>query len=84
MSKKLILKYLNPSAATAKGHMKRPRHGIRSTRTRTPVEITDARVPVEHVPIILPVDNALPEYQHQPSGPHLIADDIDQSIANIF
>ncbi len=28
---KLILKYLNPSPATAKGHMKRPRHGIKST-----------------------------------------------------
>ncbi len=32
LSEKLILKYLNPSPATAKGHMKRPRHGIRSTR----------------------------------------------------
>jgi hypothetical protein len=31
ISKKLILKYLNPSPATAKGHMMRPRHGIRST-----------------------------------------------------
>jgi hypothetical protein len=31
MSKQLILKYLNPSPATAKGHMKQPRHGIRST-----------------------------------------------------
>ena len=28
MSAKLILKYLNPSPATAKGHMKQPRHGI--------------------------------------------------------
>ena len=84
MSEKLILKYLNPSAATAKGHMKRPRHGIRSTRTRTPVEMTDAREPVEHVPAILPVDNALPEYQHHPSGPNLIANNVDQFIANIF
>jgi len=82
MSEKLILKYLNPSAATAKGHMKSPRHGIRITRTRTPVEMTDTGVLVEHVPVILPVDNALPE--HHPSGPHLIADDVDQSIANIF
>ncbi len=31
MSKKLILKYLNPSPAMAKGHLKRLRHGIRST-----------------------------------------------------
>ena len=30
-----VLKYLNPSPATIKGHMKRPRHGIRSTRRRT-------------------------------------------------
>ncbi len=28
MSAKLILKYLNPSPATAKGHMKQPRQGI--------------------------------------------------------
>jgi hypothetical protein len=27
-----VTKYLNPSPATAKGHMKRPRQGIRSTR----------------------------------------------------
>ena len=31
MTEKLILKYLNPSSATAKGHMKSPRQGIRST-----------------------------------------------------
>jgi hypothetical protein len=31
ISKKLILKHLNPSPATAKGHMKRPRHEIQST-----------------------------------------------------
>jgi hypothetical protein len=36
ISKKLILNYLNPSPATVKGHMKRPRHGIKSTRTRPP------------------------------------------------
>ncbi len=31
ISEKLILKYLNPSPATAKGLMKQPRHGICST-----------------------------------------------------
>jgi hypothetical protein len=30
-----VTKYLNPSPATAKGHMKRPHQGIRSTRTPT-------------------------------------------------
>ncbi len=34
INKKLILKYLNPSPATAKGHMKRPCHGIKSTTPR--------------------------------------------------
>jgi hypothetical protein len=32
-----VNKYLNPSPATAKGHMKRPRQGIRSTRWVPPV-----------------------------------------------
>jgi len=31
ISEKLINKYLNASPATTKGHMKRPRHGIKST-----------------------------------------------------
>ena len=31
INEKLILKYPKPSPATAKGHMKRPRHGIQST-----------------------------------------------------
>ena len=34
LSEELINKYLNRSPATAKGHMKRPRHGIWSTRPR--------------------------------------------------
>ena len=34
IKKTLILKKLNPSPVTAKGHMKRPRHGIKSTRAK--------------------------------------------------
>jgi hypothetical protein len=34
LSKELVTKYLSPSPATAKGHMKRPKKGIRSTRTK--------------------------------------------------
>ena len=30
LSKELVTQYLNPSPATAKGHMKRPKKGIRS------------------------------------------------------
>ncbi len=43
MTKTLILKYLNPSPATTKGHMKRPRHGIRSTRSKNPQETGQPR-----------------------------------------
>jgi hypothetical protein len=39
MTKKLITKYLNASSGTAKGHMKRPQHGIRSTRPKPPKAI---------------------------------------------
>jgi hypothetical protein len=34
LSEELVTKYLNPSPATAKGHMKRPKKGIRSTRMK--------------------------------------------------
>ena len=99
MTEPLILKYLNPSTATVKGHMKRPRHGICSIRTRTLVEDHDRQVqvapvpvilpfdnapPVYHVLVILPFDNAPPVYQPLPSGPNIITDDDDQSITNIF
>ena len=36
LSEKLIKTYLPPAPATAKGHMKRPRHGIRSTTPKPP------------------------------------------------
>jgi hypothetical protein len=36
MTKKLITKYLNASPGAAKRHMKRPRHGINSTRPKPP------------------------------------------------
>jgi hypothetical protein len=34
LSEELVTKYLNPSPATAKGHMKRPKKGIWSTKTK--------------------------------------------------
>jgi hypothetical protein len=34
LRKELVTKYLNPSPATAKGHMKRPKKGIHSTRMK--------------------------------------------------
>jgi hypothetical protein len=58
MTEQLILKYLNPSAAMANGHMKRPRHGLRSTHTRPPVNPAVAPIQLEPVPVILPLDIA--------------------------
>ena len=87
----LILKYLNPSPATAKGHMKRPRHGIHSTTPRMPTTQHRRQAPE---PILLPVQepNNPPLPIQQPiyqgyqsnSGPALIADDCDASIGNVF
>jgi hypothetical protein len=73
MSEKWILKYLNPSPATAKGHVKRPRHGIQSTTKRpattvlpqiTPVPVVPHDVkPIPAVrPPILPLFQAPPAY----------------------
>jgi hypothetical protein len=81
LSEKLLLKYLNPSSAMAKGHMKQPRHSIRSTRHH-PAPV--AQLP----PPVLPLFNNIPVYPEpaygmQP-GPNVIVDDIDKSIANIF
>ena len=33
-----VTKYLNPSLASAKGHMKHPRHDLRSTQHNVPTE----------------------------------------------
>jgi hypothetical protein len=91
LTETLVLKYLNPSLAAAKGHMKCPRHGIRSTR---PKQGGGAVVRLEPVPQIAPP--VLPLFKpdiispyHGPAygtqqGPNVIADDGDESIANIF
>jgi hypothetical protein len=81
LSKKLILKYLNPSPATAKGHMKRPKHGIKSTRPKPnasvppPLPIMPPLVwlplPSDFVPSVIP-------------GPKVIGNDCDESIGNVF
>jgi hypothetical protein len=92
ISVKLINKFLNPSPATAKGHMKCPRHGIRSTTPKA------GREPAPYVPVITfpptPVpnihsNNSSVYIAHNPiegaMEPHLIiSDDDDESIANIF
>jgi hypothetical protein len=91
ISKRLILKYLNPRPATAKGHMKHPRHGIRSTTPKA------RNTPAPIVPVI--TFPAIPESVHSKdtsvhnkpipnngaNKPHLIiSKDKEESIANMF
>ncbi len=91
LNETLILKYLNPSPATAKGHMKRPRHGIHSTTPRIPSTQRQHQAieppllpiqnpPVPQLPLQIPV---CPGYQNN-SRPALITDDCDASISNVF
>ena len=58
LSEELVTKYLNPSPATAKGHRKRPRKGIRSTSKKADTKggaVQPVPVPIPHVaPSLLP------------------------------
>jgi hypothetical protein len=96
-SERLILKYLNPSPTTAKGHMKRPQHGIK-IMTAKPLKITPLHVPIISAPTLQPTallpPPVLPLFQEVPmylgltygttTGPNLIGNDDNKSIANIF
>ena len=96
-SKDLITKYLNPSPATTKGHMKRLKKGICSTRTKplptvmpNPQQPAVTSIPQQPIaqanPPILPLFNDVPPYPdlacHATNGPNIIAD--DESNANDF
>jgi len=100
LSEDLVTKYLNPSHATAKGHMKRPKKGIRSTKTKPlrtlspsskqPPVATIPSSPIAQVnPPILPLFNEVPPY-HGPAynatirGPNPNIIADDESIANMF
>jgi hypothetical protein len=84
LTKKLILKYLNPSLATAKGHIKQPRHGIKGTQPKLMPRAThpDQAVVIKppHDIAAAPVHNVLLQ---QPL-PHLIDDDGNESITSAF
>jgi hypothetical protein len=87
INEKLILKYLNPSPATAKGHMKRPRHRIKSTTPRVkpmqpPIHVPAITFPVQPVESI--GDNSEQMSVHNAQHPNLIGDDGNESIANVF
>jgi hypothetical protein len=75
MTESLVLKYLNPSPAMAKSHMKCPRHGIQSTQLNTPTNDNVPMLPVAKLmPPILPIINDVPIYPspayHASQGPN--------------
>jgi hypothetical protein len=87
----LIQKYLNPSQATATGHMKRPRHGIKRTTPRK--KAMQPNITVQMQPVQSRSDNSertsvifweksSSEYNTQ--HPTLIVDDSKGSIVNVF
>jgi hypothetical protein len=93
MSKKMILKYLNLSPATAKGHMKRPCQGIQSTTPKnvvTPPAPSIEASPIQMLPPPLFVASCdlwghWIEQQVVPHGPNLVINDNrDKTIANVF
>ena len=45
LSQKLVKKYFLPAPSTAKGHMKQPQHGIRSTTPKPPTTKEDQPEP---------------------------------------
>jgi hypothetical protein len=91
LTEKLILKYQNPSPATAMGRVKRPKHGIKSTRPKPPKESGITKIPViSYPPQVdqMEVPKVLIEGQPRPlhatNLPNLIGEDEDESIVNVF
>ena len=77
LTPELVTKYLSPSPATAKGHMKQPTQGIRSTRKKEKTEgdsVSTTPTTIQQVkPVILPIL----------LSPHLIKDQrMEQDIMN--
>ncbi len=85
LTAKGVTRYLNPSPATAKGHMKQTHHGIRSTTPRPPL------LPMPTQPL-LRSHNSTSEYMYAPlvnddtlnNGPNYIADEDNSTDSNIF
>ncbi len=90
LNNKSVTKYLMPSPATSKGHMKCPRKGLRSTApkpTRRPEPPSALPRPpsipgihADAMPGLIPIDDD----NFSDPGPAFIADIDDESIANVF
>ena len=84
-SEELILKYLNASPATAKGHMKRPRQGIKSTTPKPRLQTSQPSKPSQPSnPPVTPIPAAIQPHAYNNPTYNIIADDSDASIANVF
>jgi hypothetical protein len=90
LNSNLILKYLNPSPTTSKGHMKRPHHGIKSTHPKH-IPLTELHIPVMPPPVLVPVNMQLPASEHphvigarHNFAPTFIINVCNESIANVF
>jgi hypothetical protein len=69
INKILILKYLNPSLATAKGHMKRPRHGIKSTHAKPNPPASKVPQPILQINVPrIPLGHKMRAYPGPPYG----------------
>jgi hypothetical protein len=85
INKELVTKYLNPSPATAKGHMKRPKKGIRTTTRKTPPIIP----PIAQIanPEVLPIFDKAPPYPgpaYKATNSLAMIENKDKLIANLF
>ena len=61
----MVTKYLNPSPATAKGHMKHPKKGIRSTSKKAKTK-GDEAIPQVPAPVPQVAPPPLPWYMDKP------------------
>jgi hypothetical protein len=92
LSAKGVTRYFDPSPATAKGHMKRPHQGIRSTTAHQPHPPPSGRQgPTVHAAPIADddswIDNIFePPVQARPfnHGPAVLVEDDNSSVGNIF
>ena len=84
-----VTRYLNPSPASSKGHMKRPHQGIRSTRPHVVPRPSMQQVPQIHAPVYPEYEDASSSYESDGSAPrpqntNLIEDDVSSQDSNIF
>ncbi len=90
ISKKLILKYLNPSPAMAKGHMKRPRHGIKSTHPWPPRNMPTVPQPIPQMVVPIPLLGHEmhaypgPAYEARQDPNRIVMDDVAQPRPNLI